>query len=367
MNQYWIWFANLKISPHIKQRLLAHFSDVYQIYDARDSAYREVVGISARAREALAQKSLWEVKQILTYCEKNRIQIIAYEDPQYPNLLREIAMPPYVLYVRGTFPDLDHMLGISIVGTRKADKSGMNIAHHFAEELTRAGAYVISGMAEGIDGAANSGALAAGGATLAVLGCGVDVCYPKHHARLMHSIIENGAVVSEFPPQTEPLAGNFPVRNRIISGLARGVLAIQVPLKSGARITIDFAMQQNRDLFVAPGTVDSALYTASNRLIQDGAKMILQTSDILEEYQTMFPNITMDISTLKKERPSNRAFSKEEQLILDAIDVNELSVDEIIRKTNLGAQAVLAALTMLELQGDICQDAGKRFRVKQGF
>lgn len=367
MNQYWIWFANLKISPHIKQRLLAHFSDVYQIYDARDSEYREVVGMSSHAREELAKKSLWEVKQILSTCEKQKIEIITYDDPKYPNLLREIAMPPYVLYVRGKFPNIDRVLGISIVGTRKADRYGLNIAHQFAEELTRAGAYVISGMAEGIDGAANSGALAAGGATLAVLGCGVDVLYPAIHARLMQEIIEHGAVVSEFPPGTQPLPGHFPVRNRIISGLARGVLAIQVPIKSGARITMDFAMQQNRDLFVAPGSIDSPLYTASNRLIQDGAKMVLQTSDILEEYQTLFPNITMNTGAWKKEKQISHTLSKEEQLILDAIDVYELSADEIIRKTQLDAQTVLAALTMLELQGVISQDAGKRFRVKQEF
>ncbi len=362
MRECWLWLANLNINPHAKKRLLAHFGSVDKVYDARASEYREVVGLTAKDIEVLANKSMRDVKKILAACERVGAQIIPFDSQQYPNLLREISMPPYVLYVRGKFPNLDEELGISIVGTRKADKSGLNIAHRFAEELTDAGAYVISGMAEGIDGAANSGALSAGGATLAVLGCGVDIVYPLCHDRLMREIIDNGAVVSEYPPGTRPLGFNFPARNRILSGLARGVLAIQVPVKSGARITVDFAMQQNRDVFVAPGNIDSKLYVTSNRLIQDGAKMVLATNDILEEYQSQFPNIRL--CTPKSGEPTKQNLTSEEKQIVEVVGLRDLSVDEIIRETGMDAQTVLATLTMLELQGVLEQEAGKRFRLK---
>ena len=362
MHEYWLWFANLNINPHAKKRLLEKFGCVDRVYDARANEYREILGLTQNDLNALSNKSMHDVKKIISNCEKIGAQIIPFDSPEYPNLLREIAMPPYVLYVRGTFPNLDEELGITVVGTRKADKSGLNIAHRFAEQLTNAGAYVISGMAEGIDGAANSGALFAGGPTLAVLGCGVDVVYPVGHERLMREIIDNGAVVSEYPPGTRPLGFHFPARNRILSGLARGVLAIQVPIKSGARITVDFAMQQNRDVFVTPGNIDSKLYVTSNRLIQDGAKMVLETNDILEEYQSRFPNIRM--CTPQSSASGKTKFSPEEQKIVDAIDLQTLSVDEIIRKSEMDAQTVLATLTLLELQGVLTQDAGKRFRLK---
>jgi len=362
LHEYWLWFANLNINPHGKKRLLERFGTVDKIYDARAHECREVIGLTKNDLEALSNKSMRAAKKILSDCERIGAQILTFDSPEYPNLLREIPMPPYVLYIRGTFPNLDEKLGISIVGTRKADKSGLDIAHRFAEELTNAGAYVISGMAEGIDGAANSGALATGGATLAVLGCGVDVVYPTHHERLMREIIDRGAVVSEYPPGTRPLGFHFPVRNRILSGLARGVLAIQVPIKSGARITVDFAMQQNRDVFVVPGSIDSKLYVTSNRLIQDGAKMVLCTNDILEEYQSRFPNIRL--CTPKNGVSEKHNFSPEEQKIVDAVAFQDLSVDEIIRETGMDAQTVLATLTMLELQGVLTQDAGKRFHLK---
>lgn len=368
MDQYWIWFANLTISPHSKQRLVAKFRDARAIYEARDPDLRAAGLTSDRERSALSKKSLREVERILKVCDQQKINIITFDMETYPNLLREIHMPPYVLYTRGRFPNLDEQLGIAVVGTRKADKSGINIAHRFAGDLTRAGAYVISGMAEGIDGAANTGALDAGGETLAVLGCGVDVCYPTFHDRLMAQILERGAVVSEFAPGTPPYASNFPIRNRIMSGLARGVLAIQVPQQSGAKITIDFAAQQNRDLFVVPGNIDSPLYTTGNRLIRDGAKMVLHANDILEDYRSLFPHIrTSDADVPSGASAADEGLSDDERLVLNAIGVRELSVDEIIRETELEAQTVLAALTMLELQGAVSQNAGKRFRLAQGF
>ncbi len=367
MNQYWIWFANLKLSPSSKQRLVHHFGDARTIYEAREADYRAAGGVSERERSILSKKSLREVEQILKVCKQQEINVITFDEPEYPSLLREINMPPYALYVRGKIPSFEEILSIAIVGTRKANQSGIDIAHRLAGDLTRAGAYVVSGMAEGIDGAANAGALDAGGETVAVLGCGVDVCYPKFHDRLMKQIIEHGAVISEYPPGTPPYPANFPIRNRIISGLARGVLVVQVPAQSGASITVDFAAQQNRDLFAVPGNIDSPLYVTSNRLIKDGAKMVLQASDVLEEYQSLFPQILSNVVGSKGTSKNDDAFSEEERLILKTIGVRELSTDEIIRETGLTAQTVLAALTMLEIQGAVCQNPGKRFCLAQAF
>ena len=366
MNQYWIWFSNLQeVSPSSKLRLVAKFRDARAIYDAHDSDY-QAVGLSDRERRELGKKSLRDVERILKICAREKIQIITIDDPIYPQLLREIANPPYVLYVRGTFPEIDNRFTFGVVGTRKADQSGIEIAYRMAGELTRSGAYIISGMAEGIDGAANTGALDAGGETLAVLGCGVDVCYPVFHERLMAQIVEHGAVVSEFPPGTPPLPGNFPVRNRMISGLSRGILVVEAPEKSGAQITAGFAHQQNRDLFVVPGNIDSYLYRGSNRLLKDGAKLVLGVEDILEEYRTRYPELMQ-----AEERQSNRIpwseLSDDEKQVLHTIGYGELTADEIVQKSELEAQVVLSALTMLELQGIISQNAGRRFQLVQGF
>ncbi len=366
MNQYWIWFSNLEdVSPASKQRLLMKFRDARAVYEAHDSDY-QTVGLSDRERRILAKKNLCDVDRILKICAQQKIQIITIDDPVYPALLREIANPPYVLYVRGNFPEIDSRFTFGVVGTRKADQSGIEIAYRLAGELSRSGAYVISGMAEGIDGAANTGALDAGGETLAVLGCGVDVCYPTFHERLMAQIIERGAVVSEFPPGTPPYPENFPIRNRIISGLSRGILVVEAPEKSGAQITARFAQQQNRDLFVTPGSIDSYLYRGSNQLIKDGAKMVLNVGDILEEYKTRYP----DLKVIGETQTANIDWgdlSDDEKQVLKTIGYEELSADEIIQKSELSAQAVLPALTVLELKGIIDQNAGRRFRLAQGF
>lgn len=366
MNQYWIWFSNLEeISPSSKQRLLRKFRDARAVYEAHDSDYKEI-GLSDRERRELAKKNLREVDRILKICNQQKIRIMTIDDPDYPELLREIPNPPYVLYVRGRFPDVDSLFTFGVVGTRKADKSGIEIAYRMAGELARAGAYIVSGMAEGIDGAANTGALDAGGETLAVLGCGVDVCYPVFHERLMAQIIEHGAAISEFPPGTPPYPGNFPIRNRIISGLSRGVLVVEAPEKSGAQITARFAQQHNRDLFVAPGSIDSYLYRGSNQLIKDGAKMVLNTGDILEEYKTRYPDLKV-VGTSQSMNIDWSELTDEEKHVLKTIGYDELSADEIIQKSELDAQVVLSALTVLELQGIISQSAGRRFQLTKGF
>jgi len=366
VNQYWIWLSNLQeVSPSNKQRLVAKFRDARAIYDAHESDYK-AIGLSDRECRELGKKSLRDVDHILKVCAQEKIQIITIDDPIYPELLREIANPPYVLYARGKFPEIDSRFTFGIVGTRKADQSGIEIAYRMASELAHSGAYIISGMAEGIDGAANTGALDAGGETLAVLGCGVDICYPVFHERLMAQIIERGAVVSEFPPGTRPLPGNFPVRNRIISGLSRGILVVEAPEKSGAQITAGFALQQNRDLFVAPGNIDSYLYRGSNQLIKDGAKMVLGVGDILEEYRTRYPELKQ-VGEGQSGNVDWSELSDDEKQVLKTIGYDELTADEIIQKSELNAQVVLSALTMLELQGIISQNAGRRFRLTQGF
>lgn len=210
------------------------------------------------------------------------IGIVQRDDAAYPERLRLIADPPPTLYVRGTLQDEDSS-AVAVVGARRASAYGVAAAEWLGRELARCGVTVVSGLARGVDGAAHRGALQGGGRTIAVLGCGVDVVYPPEHGRLTAQIIEAGAVVSEFPPGTPPLQQHFPQRNRIISGLALGVVVVEGRDRSGAMVTVDCALEQGREVFAVPGSIFDETSRTPNRLLQQGAKLVTKVEDILEE------------------------------------------------------------------------------------
>lgn len=287
---YWIWLAQkLGAGSRYLPYLLERYSDAFEIFraDAEDLFDAE---IPEALQEALSDKNLDEAMAICDYCTKLRIGILTYQSELYPANLRKIKNPPTVLYYRGRIPDLSNRISVSIVGTRKMSEYGKRVGYKIAYELASAGVCIVSGMALGVDSVAACGALAAGEPTVAVLGCGVDVIYPREHAKLYSKIMERGAIISEYPPTTNPEGHHFPQRNRIISGITRGTLIVECGMRSGAMITAGLALEQGKDLFALPGNVNSKNSSGTNALLRDGAELVIEASDILNRYALYHSN-----------------------------------------------------------------------------
>lgn len=285
---YWIWLATrLGAANRWLNFLIEKFSSPYEIYQT-DSDVFEHMGLGDSLTAALSDKDLSEAYEIADYCTTHRIGILTYDNSAYPDRLRSIKDPPALLYFKGTLPDFTFGLSVGMVGTRKMSEYGKKTAYKIGYELASAGVNVISGMALGIDAVSESAAIAAGGKTVAVLGCGVDVVYPKEHTLLYKKIIENGAVISEYPPTTRPAGVHFPIRNRIISGLSNGLLVVECDVKSGAMISARSALEQGRDLFAVPGNVGNKGANGTNMLLHDGANFVLTSEDVLRVYDVYY-------------------------------------------------------------------------------
>lgn len=308
---YWIWLAQ-RLGPgsrHLPD-LLEKFADPYEIFRA-DADILEHMQLGERVTARLLDKNLNEAYEICDFCASHRIGILTYGSDRYPSRLRPLKDPPAVLYFKGKFPNLNENLSIGIVGTRKMSEYGKKTAYKIAYELAAAGTVITSGMALGIDSVAACAAIAASGQTIAVLGSGVDVIYPKEHTVLYHKIIENGAVISEYPPTTGVSANHFPERNRIISGLSNGVLVVECDVKSGAMITARSALDQGRDLFAIPGNLGSKGANGTNQLLHSGANLVLTTEDILKNYEFYYGS---RISYLNLSRAKEHSLADEQVL-----------------------------------------------------
>lgn len=287
---YWIWLAQkLGAGNRYLPYLLERYSDAFEIFraDAEDLFDAE---IPEALQEALSDKDLNEALAICDYCTKLHIGILTYQSELYPANLRKLKNPPTVLYYRGRIPDLSKRVSVSIVGTRKMSEYGKNAGYKIAYELACAGVCIVSGMALGVDSVAACAALSAGEPTIAVLGSGVDVIYPPEHAKLYSKIMENGAVISEYPPTARPEGHHFPQRNRIISGISMGTLVVEGDMRSGALITAERALEQGKDLFALPGNINSKNSVGTNALLRDGAELVLEASDILNRYALYHSN-----------------------------------------------------------------------------
>lgn len=286
---YWIWLSEkCGIASKEFGRLADRYENPFDLYRLDEDEIEHLEGIDEGLKNRLCDKSLESAYAILRYCKQNRVDIVGYSDPRYPARLRSIEDPPVLLYVLGKMPDMNDRLCVGMVGTRKMSEYGRQTAYKISYELAAANAIVVSGMALGVDGVSACGALAAGGLTVAVLGCGISVTYPKEHAKLMREISKHGAVITEFSPTEKPIGGNFPKRNRIISGLCQGVLVVEGDLRSGALITAKKAISQGRDLFALPGKVDDNSSDGPNELIRNGAQAALCTEDILRHYDFLY-------------------------------------------------------------------------------
>ncbi len=350
----WVAFTRVRgIGPMRFGKLLSFFGDAVTAWSA-GRADLLAAGLDARATEALLQQRERGPAPAaeLDSLARHGVQAITQADPDYPELLREIYLPPMVLYVRGTLVPEDAW-AVSIVGTRKATAYGYQVTEQLARGLASSSVTVISGLARGIDTAAHKTALSvSGGRTIAVLGCGLDISYPPENARLAARICEQGALISEFPLGTQPEPTNFPIRNRVISGLSLGVVVIEAPKHSGALITTRFALEQNRQVFAVPGHIYSKASEGTNALIQAGAKLVMSVEDILDELKLQQAPQQQEMRALLPTTGVEGAL-----LALLAAASEPQHIDELCRASALPTAEVSSALVMLELKGLVQQVA----------
>lgn len=349
--------------------LIDHFGTLETVFSASPAELQAVPGITKKAAAGIAAFRDWDiVNRKLEEVEKAGINIVTYLDKLYPPKLLEIYDRPPLLYVKGTLKKNE--VNIAIVGSRLASTYGKYTTEKISRELALQGATVVSGLARGIDSAAHRGALTAKARTIAVLGSGLDIIYPPENKKLFAAICEMGAVVSEFPPGTPPRACNFPARNRIISGMSYGVVVIEAGEKSGSLITARLAVEQGREVFAVPGSIDATGSRGTNKLIKQGAKLIENTEDILEEIlpQLEKPS-TPEILSIPSEKTDTVKkyddLNSTDRQIISLLINNRLHIDELIKTTGLAPGDVLSSLTKLELNGIIQQHPGKFFSLHQ--
>nr|MDA8166095.1 DNA-processing protein DprA [Desulfobacteraceae bacterium] len=290
---------------------------------------------------------------------KHGLIILTWDHPAYPPLLRTIPDPPLLLYTKGDLACLSQP-GLGVVGARAATSYGRQVAQDMAFQLARKGLVIISGFALGIDTAAHQGALRAGGRTVAVLGNGLDMVYPEQNRKLFDKIAETGTLVSEYPLGTTPDAFRFPARNRIISGLALGVLVVEAAKRSGSLITAHLALEQGREVFAVPGRVDSWKSEGAHRLLQEGAKLVFRAEDILEE----LPHGLTGLLAAKPEAVPREPLAPEEEQLLALLDSYPQTIDELIQQTAWPAAKVTELLLLLELKRYIESLPGKQYQRK---
>lgn len=289
---YWIWLS-LSCTPGTGTftNLIAHFDGAKEIYDAELREISECIGYKTSDRSLLGNKDLTQAEEIYAFCKKFGVGIVTYNCEGYPPALRDIQTPPVLLYYRGKLPDFHKGFYVSAVGTRSLSEYGRKNAFNISYDLASAGATVVSGMALGIDGVAMAGALAAGKPTVAILGSGIDVCYPPQHLTLAREIVKNGCIMTEYPPKTPPAKQNFPIRNRIISGISAATIVYEGRERSGSLITARYAKEQERAVYALPGNVGSKSSEVTNLLIKNGAKPITAAEDIIRDFENSYPGV----------------------------------------------------------------------------
>jgi DNA processing protein len=345
------------VGPVRVRRLREAFGGVEAIFQQNASRLAEVEGVGRSAAESIAGwKESFDLEAEEAELQRKGWQFIHMEDPAYPKPLLEIYDPPLGLYLAGNVEALSKT-GIAVVGSRKTSYYGTETAKKLSYQMAYAGLAVNSGLARGIDTAAHQGTLAAKGTTTAVMGSSLDQIYPAENRVLAEKIVEeNGALVSEFPLGTAPDRQTFPMRNRIVSGMSRGVLVVEAGAQSGALITSRMALEQGRLVFAVPGRIDSPESKGCHALIKEGARLVESVDDILTEFEFLFPR-----QAEPSPRPRPQDLSENEVKILDLMEVDEIHIDTLIQKSHLASSAVSSALLRLEMRKLIRQLPGKLF------
>ena len=394
--KYWLWLRNLQgLSNQTCLTLWEQFGSPERVYYADAEELAKIEGLSKKQQETLENKSLAEAEQIMEACASLGIHIVTIEDADYPDRLRAIENAPCVLYTKGTWPDFDSEAVVAIIGSRESTPYGIRIGQALGYDLSKGGAYVISGLAARGDTAGHMGAILAGCKTAAVLGCGIDVVYPRENARLYDDIEANGVLISEYPPGSRPVGNHFLERNRIISGLSLAVCVVEAKIRSGTQNTVRHALEQGRDVYAVPGPIDSPFSAGTNQMIREGAEIVTKAWDILEDLQQRFPEKieaklfplpeVLDYPEHKKKSPAAPAaepaekpapaddqeridmkhaqdrFTDDQIKILLTLSDQPMIVDDITETTQIPVRRVLSALTELEIEEVIRQESGNRY------
>lgn len=396
---YWLWLqgAIYKNAGAKANHILSIYGSLRDFYEAGYNEWRLAGIFIENELKRMKNTSLDYSKRILDKCKKLGYNVLTPEHENYPSRLLSIYDYPCALYIWGDMGDIDDDVCISIVGTRTASPYGIEVAYNLSHGLAKSGAVVISGGALGIDTKAHEGALAAGGRTIAVLGCGINTNYLSENRELRRIISQNGAVISEYPPDTEVRAYHFPIRNRIISGLSLGTVVVEARRRSGALITATLAAEQGRDVFAVPGSVMSEYSDGTNKLLSDGAKPVSCVVDILEEYTHLYPHKinmleaeafsgfspktirtiererqflvaqpTVKIQPTKTSKPEKKhppdTLSDNARKVYSVINFDPIHVDDIQRMVSLKTYVVLQSLTELELSGLVKSLSGRRYK-----
>ncbi len=354
------WLGDIeKLSDRKKISLSGKFQQLEELYNMKEKDVRNLEKLLPKEVEGIleAQKvSLEELAEKQGVEEKKGIHRILYGEPSYPEKLSYISDPPFSLYVKGHLPD-PGKLSVSIVGARKCSPYGENMAMTYGEALASVGAQIISGLALGIDGAGQRGALNGGGETFGILGCGADICYPREHIGLYMDIQKQGGIISELPMGTKPLAYNFPRRNRIISGLSDVVLIIEAKEKSGSLITADQALEQGRDVYALPGPVDSPLSRGCHLLIKQGAGILLSPKELIQD-------LNIQVLPVRKDSEQNKKnLESAENMVYSCVGLFPKNVTELMESTGLEAKELLEILGKLQIRGFI-KEISKNYYVR---
>ena len=405
MHKHWVWLTTRKgIGTRGRAALLELYGTAEHIYELKEADYLQTEGFDRRWLESLLDKSLDDAEEILRDCDNEEINLLTYAEAAYPKRLKNITDPPALLYFKGSLPDFDSEAAIAVVGSRRCSAYGLMHAKQFGRQIANSGGLVISGGARGIDTMALKGALDSSMPVVSVMGCGLDVDYPRENHFLFQKVAQHGCLLSEYPPKTRPDRGNFPVRNRIISGLSLGVLVVEAPERSGALITADLALQQGRDVFAIPGNIGVKHCSGSNRLIREGAYMVEDGWEVLREYTYLFPDKLSDgrskeamqrifqsrygmalpvyspvtISdegdkkvvdnpagkTYSDEKEATAALSGDESAVYALLSEQPIHCDELTAKSGMQSRNVTAALTLLQIKGLAEKLAGNYYKRK---
>ena len=393
---YWIWLSQLNISPKARTAVLREFGSAETAFLSDEGSFRKKKGISAQEAELLESRSLADAEEALNRCKELEIRALPLPDPDYPERLRQLFLPPVVLYIKGTLPPVDSIPIISVIGTRHASPYGEKMGEKLAWEISRLGGTVVSLLSSGVDEAAARGALRSGKSCIGVLGTPHDQC----RIPIAQDILYQGALISEYPPGRECSRHFFRERNRVAAGLSDGVVVVEAPEKSGTRLFVNDAVEQGKDIFAVPGNADALNAAGTLALLKEGAKLVTCGRDVLEEYLLRYPEaIRLELEeellpeeNTEAEQPADdhqdpkspepgaedaaknknstpdpvirRQLEKltEDQLkIISAIDPSSTHIDDITERTGLSTAKVLAQLTVLEIKGFVRREAGRRF------
>ncbi len=354
--EYYLGFSNFSgIGPIKFEKLLKHFGSSENAWKASGADLEKILKTSLTAKFEVFRKE-YDAENYLKQLEKQKIKFICLTDKEYPPLLKNIPNPPIVLYLKGNakilrFAQNDNR-AVGIVGTRHITSYGREITEMFASELAVAGLVIVSGMAYGVDGVAHKSTIGAGGKTIAVLGNGVDQAYPRENQKLYEEILDSGGlIVSEYPPGTPPSVGSFPARNRIVAGMSDAILVTEGASDSGSLITANFGLEFGRKVFAVPGPITSSLSAAPLRLIEKGAKLVVSPDDLTRD-------LGLKINDLKKNEKKFAGLNNDEKKIVEMIENESLSFDEIVRRLKIDSSKAGSLLSVMEMKGIIKNSGG---------